>query len=51
MVAGRMQFEGEGSPDIAMTGICDGIQCGRGNMNLPDPGVGGKISMERSNLI
>ena len=28
-----------------------GIQYGRGNEKLPDPGVGGKISMEWSVLI
>ena len=48
-----MPFEGQGFPDFAnqIQVYVTGIQYGRSNKKLPDPGPGGKISMERSVLI
>ena len=46
-----MPFEGQGFPDMQIQVYVTGIQYGRSNKKLPDSGVGGKISMERSNLI
>ena len=47
-----MQFEGEGFPNFLQIQVyVTGIQYGRSNKKLPNPGPGGKISMERRVLI